>query len=349
MSVFILKPDEIGDFVIAAGAIHLLADHHGEENTALAVKSELAALARREFPRANIIGIPWQPRRKGQNQSLANLRSCFPVCRAMRRMEFDQVVCLRPARSHMQTLFFAAPRARERFASENTLLANGSLRRRVTESLMERFAGARLTPYPAPDGGLTSELLSHRNVVAAALGRAIGMEEILPRLRAFPYVGGGGWLLCPFSSRWTKDYSVERWNSALRGVLAQCSPQVIRLAAAPDQSSRLADFAGFMRRALPEFSVEILPPLPLDRFPEVVAGADLLLTVDTAAAHLACAIGAPAVIVHSGQHAGVYGPYSRTGRQVWLLGDRQRLGRERWQESVPPEMVSSAILRALGA
>ncbi|MGA1129843.1 MAG: glycosyltransferase family 9 protein, partial [Chthoniobacterales bacterium] len=88
---------------------------------------------------------------------------------------------------------------------------------------------------------------------------------------------------------------------------------------------------------------------PLDQFVASVARADLLLTVDTAAAHLACALDAPAVVIHSGQHPGVYGPYSRSGRQIWLLGDRARLGRKFWQDSVPPEAVSAAIERALGA
>ena len=334
---------------MATGAIHTMAAHHGEENTALAVKSELAALARREFPRANIVGIPWQPRRKGRNQSLANLRSCFPVWRRMRGMRFDQAVCLRSQRDHMQTFLFAAPRVRERFAPENVLAASGSPRRRLLEWWLSRVAGARLFPYPDRAESLASELSSHRNVVAAALGRTVGREEILPRLRAFPYVGGGGWLLCPFSSRPAKDYSVERWTSALGEVAAARAPRVIRLAAAPEQSSRLADFANSLRRALPGQPVEILRPVSLDRFPEAVAQTDLLLTVDTAAAHFACAIDAPAVIVHSGLHVGVYGPYTRSGRQVWLVADRKRAGPGRWQESIPPGAVGSAICRALGA
>ena len=54
MSVIILKPDEIGDFVIATGAIRLLAHRHGEEETTLVVKSELAPLAGFNHPQFTV-------------------------------------------------------------------------------------------------------------------------------------------------------------------------------------------------------------------------------------------------------------------------------------------------------
>ncbi len=349
MSVFILKPDDIGDFVIATGAIHLLADKHGAENTILAVKPKIAPLARQEFPRCKIIGIPWQPRRPGRSPAWVNLRLGFPVLRELFLLRVDQSVCLRSARSHLHTLFFAAPRASARFAAENVLLANGSPRRRFLEKCLDRCCNVQFSPYPAPADGLTSELSSHLAVVSAALGRSIENKDILPCLRGTSWTGGGGWLICPFSSRWSKDYAPERWVSALRKVGAVRSARVIRVAGAPEQSDRISEFAALLRLALPDCPVEALAPLPLDQFVASVARADLLLTVDTAAAHLACALDAPAVVIHSGQHPGVYGPYSRSGRQIWLLGDRERLGRKFWQDSVPPEAVSAAIERALGA
>jgi ADP-heptose:LPS heptosyltransferase len=346
---FVFKPDEIGDFVISTGAIRLLARERGEQNIALAVKSEIAPLARREFPQAEIIAIPWQPRRKGHNQTLANLRSCFPVWRRLRRLRVEQSVCLRSARSYLHVVLFAAPRAKQRFAAENVLLLNGSARRRMLETLLSRFGRTQLIPYPELGVAPTTELAAHRAVVAAVLDREIGQDEIMPSLVSAPWRGGSGWLLCPFSSRPSKDYDAGRWATALCEATKSATPAAISLTGSPDQAARLGDFAADLHRAGFTHPVEILPPLPLDAFPDAIAGADLVLTVDTAAAHFACATGAPAVIVHSGQHPGVYAPYSRNGRQKWLVGNRDKLGKQRWRESIPPENVSAAILRVLGA
>lgn len=348
MSVVILKPDEIGDFVISTGAIRLLARQHGEDETTLVVKSDIASLARREFPRAKIIELPWQPRRKGRNQTAANIRHCFPAWRRLRTLRVDQAVCLRSQRDYLQTLLFAAPAARQRFAPANNLLRRGRLRRRVAERLLVLFARPRLLPYPEVRGDPTSELASHRAVVSAALAREVGRDEIMPSLDSARWRGGEGWLLCPFSSRPSKDYSAARWVDALRGAVDRVRvPHVLRLAGGPGQAGRLEEFAALLRAAGIGCPVDVAPPAPLEKFPDLVASADLVLTVDTAAAHFACACRAPAVVVACGLHDGTYGPYSADGRQIWLVGDWAKRGREGWQETVSPADVAGAINRAL--
>lgn len=334
---------------MATGAIRLLVQERGEENTTLVVKSEIAPLAQREFPRAKIVGLPWQPRRKGRNRTMANIRSCFPAWRQLCRLRVGQSVCLRSRRDYLQTVLFAAPHAEQRFAPENVLARNGRPRRRLAEKLFVSFARPRIIPYPSSRGELPDELASHRSVVAAALGREIAVDQIMPSLSSARWRGGGGWLLCPFSSRPPKDYSVQRWTAALRAALQVCAPSVIRLAGAPEQSSRLQEFAAALRGAGIGCPVEVVPPAPLENFPDLIASADLVLTVDTAAAHLACACGAPAVIVACGLHEGVYGPYSPDGRQIWLVGDWAGRGRDGWQDTVPPETVAAAIKRASSA
>ena len=347
MSVVILKPDEIGDFLISTGAIRLLARHHGAENTVLVVKSEIAPLARREFPGAIIVELPWQARRKGHNQTAANIRHCFPAWRRLRALHVDQSICLRSQRDYLHTLLFAAPGARQRFAPENVLLRKGRWRRRAAEKLLFVLARPHILPYPELRGDPTSELASHRAVVSAALGREVQIAEIMPSLESSTWRGGGGWLLCPFSSRAAKDYAAANWVSVLREAVRAHSPRFIRVAGGPDQSARLDEFVALLLAAGIGCPVEVEPTGPLEDFADKVAVADLVLTVDTAAAHFACACRAPAVIVACGLHHGTYGPYSPDGRQVWLAGDWAARGRDGWQETVPPAEVAAAISRAL--
>jgi ADP-heptose:LPS heptosyltransferase len=347
VSVVILKPDEIGDFLISTGAIRLLMQHHGAENTTLVVKSEVVPLACREFPAVTIVDLPWQPRRKGHNQTAANIRHCFSTWRLLRALQVDQSICLRSQRDYLQTLLFAAPAARQRFAPENLLLHNGRWRRHAAEKLLLIFARPHILPYPESLGDLTSELVSHRALVSAALGREVTVDEIMPSLQSVAWRGGGGWLLCPFSSRPAKDYSAANWVSVLREAVRVHSPRVIRVAGGPDQSARLEEFAASLLAEGLGCPVEVEPPSPLENFPDKVAAADLVLTVDTAAAHFACACRVPAVIVACGLHHGTYGPYSPDGRQIWLAGDWAARGRDGWQDTVPPAEVAAAISRAL--
>ena len=348
MSVVVFKPDEIGDFVIASGAIRLLADAHGEENTTIVVKSEIAPLVRREFPKARVIELPWQPRRKGRNQALANIRHCRPVWRQLRGLRADLVVGLRSARDCLQTILFLAPRAKRRVAAENVLLRNGKLRRQLLELAVRSLGRTELLPYPPAPGELSCELAAHRLVVETCLGRPVSQDEISPRFSSASRNPGGYWLICPLSSRQIKNYSAERWAE----VLAKNSdllPGAIRVAGSPAQSGELDRFVAVLRSANLGCPVEQVAPAPLVDFPDLVAGAELVLTVDTAAAHFACAIDVPAVIVDSGNNPGVYGPNGRPERQVWLTADRKKFGRLRWQETVPPDLVAEAIRRALSS
>jgi len=349
VSVVILKPDEIGDFLLATGAIRLLAARHGEANTTLVVKKDIAPLAQREFPRARCIELPLQPRIKGHNQAAANIAHCFPVWLRLCSLRTDDVVCLRTRRDFLQTLFFASPLAARRFASENVLLRSGRVRRRWAENLLRQVRRPVIIPYPPLGKGMPAELASFRTVVSAALEREVAPAEVMPSLLSAPWRGGPDWLLCPFSSRPAKDYSVDRWAAALQQVEHLQRPRLLRLAGGPAQSERLEAFAVSLRSAGLSYPVEVQPPQPLAQFPDLVSQAGLVLTVDTAAAHFACATGAPAAIVASGLHDGVYGPYSPNGRQIWLTGDWAGSGRNGWQESVTSSHVADAIERAIGA
>jgi ADP-heptose:LPS heptosyltransferase len=144
-----------------------------------------------------------------------------------------------------------------------------------------------------------------------------------------------------------KDYSVQNWSAALREVSALAPVGGVRLAGGPSQRQRLEDFASALRTSIPALPVAVNEPEALPAFPDTVAGADLVLTVDTATAHLACALRSPAVVVACGVSPGIYGPYSPDGRQHWLVGDWERVGLRRWQETVTPPDVAAAIRRAV--
>ena len=349
MRILVFKPDEIGDFILASGCIRLLAREHGEENLILVVKSEIAPLARREYPRARVVALPLKERVRGVNKDAVNIYRCFPAWLRLCVTRVDAAICLRSTRDYVQTGIFLSPRARRRVACENLLARTGKAKRIAFEKWTKRIFRPAILAYPGPRPGVPSELEANRLVAAELLGRDVSDAEIMPRLESAAWRGGDFWLLCPFSSSWTKDYDAANWAAALRGVADIVPRGGIRLAGAPDQTARLEEFAGALRAAGVACPVAVETPGPLADFPGVVGGAGMVLTVDTAAAHVACSLGAPAVVVACGMHAGAYGPYSPNGRQSWIVGDWAALGHRRWQESVRAETVGEAIRRAARA
>ena len=345
MRFFVLKPDNIGDFLLACGAVRVMADTVGEGNLVLAVKTDVAPLVRREFPGAEVIGLTIRPKRKGRNTAAVNFSAGLPALHRLFGTRADVAICLRDKRTFLQTVYWLAPRAVRRVACENSLPRSKRGRWALWENGVRALFRPVLLPYPSPQPDVPSDLQAHRTVASEVLGRPVTEAEIMPRLRSARWTGGDFWLCCPFSSRPSKDLPAAPWAAAL-GACADLRPAGgLRLAGAPDQAERLAAFAGELKASGLSLPVSVAPAVSLAEFPDMVARAGLVLTVDTAAAHLACAVGTPAVIVASRKNEGVYAPYSPDGRQVWLMAGEGKS----WREAVRAEAIARTVRRVLPA
>ena len=78
MRVFILKPDAIGDFILASGCIRLIARKSGEENLVLAVRSDVASLAKSQFPKALVLPLTLREKRRILNVTTVNILHSLP-------------------------------------------------------------------------------------------------------------------------------------------------------------------------------------------------------------------------------------------------------------------------------
>lgn len=341
--LFILKPDNIGDFLLASGGIRALADAAGEENLLLAVKSDVAPLVRMEFSRAQILPLPIRPRKKGVNTTAINLFSCLPALLRLAGTRAEVAVCLRDKRTFLDTILWLAPRAGRRVACQSSMRRTKGGRWGWWERLVRAVFRPDFLPYPSPQPGLPSDLQAQGLVASAVLGRPLSKEELMPRLRCARWAGGKVWLCCPFSSRPSKDLPADTWAAALHACRDLWPEGGIRLAGAPDQAGRLASFAEELKAAGLSLPVHVAAAVSLAEFPDAVARAGLVLTVDTAAAHLACAVGTPAVIVASRKNEGIYAPYSAKGRQVWVMRGSGRS----WREELTADDIAQAVRHAL--
>ncbi len=345
MRVFIIKPDAIGDFILASGCVRLIAREVGEENLVLAVRSDVSPLAKSQFPKALVLPLTLREKRRILNVTTVNILHSLPSWLRMVCLRVDAALCLRSMRAYLHTIWFYTPRAKRRIACENLLLARPRVRRPAVENFVSRFFKPTLLPYPT-QGNLPSDIEANRVVAEKFLGRKIADAEISPSLvLPKPIPRSDRWLLCPFSSSTNKDYPAEKWAAALQILAPQRSNSPLHLAVGPNQQQQLAAFAQILRNAgIPNLVVD--PPTPLAEFLNSIAAARIVLTVDTAAAHMACALGSPAVIASAGQHPGVYAPYSRNSLQHWLIPP-PKLRKGEWREKLTPENLAGTIREIL--
>lgn len=341
MKIFILKPDGIGDFILATGAIRRLAREYGEENLVLCVHSIVAGLASAQFPRARVLALPLLGERRVLNLFLANLLRCLPVWGWLLRRKFHAAISLRHMRDYLMTFLFFSCRADRLAACENLLLRNQRKTRAIVEHTITRLRGVKTLPYPDENTPSPWELEAHRRVLQSILGTEVSLEDLLPSLNAQPKKGNY-WLLCPFSSMRSKDYPVNKWCEALTTLPPAKLPAEILLSGSPAQQPALEDFASQLQTAgIRSARVEIFPSL--QDFTNVVAGAGLLLTVDTAAAHIATALDRPALILFSGLHNGMFAPWSKSPRQCWLSPTPDP-SCKKWHQGIPASLTTEKIL-----
>jgi ADP-heptose:LPS heptosyltransferase len=345
LRVFILKPDAIGDFILATGCIRLLARELSEKNLIIAVRADVAPLAKAQFPQAEVIPLPLKEKRRLVNLATVNVVNCLPAWLRLVTLRVNAAICLRSMRAYLHTITFYLPQAKRRIACENLLLATPRMRRPAVENFVRSAFKPTLIPYP-PAGRLPTDVEANRLVAEEVLHRKVSDEEILPTLTPPREVSAKNhWLLCPFSSTKSKDYPAAAWAEALKLLDRERAEATLHLAAGPSQAERLHEFARTLQAA-GITNIHIAPPVPLPDFLQSIAEARLVLTVDTAAAHMACALDAPAVIVSAGQHPGVYAPYSKTGRQKWLL-PTPGLSKNEWREHLNPEKVADCVREVL--
>ena len=317
----------------------------GEKNLVIAVRADVAPLAKNQFPAAEVIPLPLREKRRVLNLATVNVIHCLPAWIRLLRLHVDAAVCLRSMRAYLHTITFYLPRAKRRIACENLLLTHPRVRRPAVEGFASHFFKTTLIPYPAK-GILPTDIEANRLVASELLQRDVTAVEILPSLKPpRRVIPKNRWLLCPFSSTKSKDYPAEFWAEALQDLTPERGDAALHLAAGPAQSERLQNFARTLEAAgLKNMAMD--PPVSLPDFLQATAEARLVLTVDTAAAHMVCALGTPALIVSAGQHPGVYAPYSKNGRQTWLIPP-PNLPKGEWRKYFTPEKMAASARHVL--
>jgi hypothetical protein len=227
-------------------------------------------------------------------------------------VSFERLVCLRHQRTAAYQVLLGSLHFGESFSVEN------DPRFLPAEEARGLPAPLRaLVPYPtSAPAGHCREIEAHRRIVERCLGRPVLPDEVTPVL-AMPAVKPSGALaFCPFSSTVIKDFPSESWLEVF-AALSWKGP--VQLCGTPADAARLERLAAALRAR--GWAAQIQPTPDLESLIATLAAARAVLGVDSAPAHLATALDRPGVFLIGGGHWGMFAPWQRSPRQVWLTNE----------------------------
>lgn len=338
----VFKPDGIGDFILATGCISFLAREIGEENLTICVRDLLAPLAAAQFPEATVIGMPVAEKRKTVNLFALNFIKCLPVWRQLREKPLDGAASLRHMRNYLQNFLFFSAKTDRFVACKNLLADNGRFSRVFVEHLVRTLRKVEEISYPEAKANLPTELEANRRVISQLVGREVPLETVLPALKSGALGDNGPWVCCPLSSMKSKDYPFASWREIFKELREEKGERELLLVGSGSQRKKLEELRAQLDD-IPNVRVEIPPTLPA--FVDRIAAARVVLTVDTAACHIAGALDKRCAVLFSGLHVGMFGPWQKTARQRWLQPELQP-GKTKWHSGITP-MRAATVVRDL--
>ena len=228
----------------------------------------------------------------------------------MFRRGVGKLICLRHHRQFRENIVIGAIPAGETWGANNSELCRepGQWLSSISFDHTYRY-------FPElPDE--PRDLARHRTVVGGYLGLAPDLIDIVPRMAAASVGSKRFASVSPFGRAAIRTFPYALLASAGRYVWHNHRLS-LRLLAPPDKASRCHDLAN---RLIQDgvSGVEVMVCVSLENLIEAVSESSLVLSVETATAHLATALDRPMVALLGGGHYGWFAPWVRSNRQKWL-------------------------------
>lgn len=298
----ILKLDRLGDAVLSLGAIRELLREFGGQETLLVVSTIAEPLFRAEFPEVELLVLP--PFCERYFPDL--LVFLWHHAARLRSISTETLVCLR--HQHSDYLHAIAMMINARRCHASRWKGNG-------EHTSLSFPRCLFSPYPDKSSTTCLELEAHRRVVESVLGSPVGVDEVLPALRNITVMDGGALLVCPVAGNPLRQYPADRLAEAI-GLFLQQWPDVPVQFCLPPGADRKHWEDAFTARCIPRGQWFV--PNDLEALVNLIACARIVLAPESAPAHIATALDKPGVFLLGGGHFGMFGPWRKGERQIWL-------------------------------
>ncbi|MCL4544707.1 MAG: glycosyltransferase family 9 protein [Chloroflexi bacterium] len=307
--ILIIKPDHLGDMILASPALYRLHSHlpQAEIVVAASTAGTPAALRTPGVSRVETVSFPGLGREPAAS-ALSRWVRLVMLARQWRG-RFDAALLLRddfywgaalatlagiPQRAGTATPE-CAPYLRATVPARREHAALHHLR------VVSHFLGVETPTGWSPDVGLHFVPLPAREEVKTARAQA-GL------LSGEPYV-----LLHPGAGAPVKLWSAQAWSRVARGIAEDYGLRTV-VVSGPQEEQLTAHIA----HLAPEAALAVPPPLSLDALAALMQGARAVLGVDSGPLHLAAALDVPSIRLFGPADARVFGPWADPSRHVSL-------------------------------
>jgi heptosyltransferase-3 len=344
--ILLIQLGDIGDVVLTTPAIKLLRRRFPDSEITVVLRDKAAGLLEEQPWINNVIPVA---KKKEPWHKAAAFHTCFFL--NLRRKRFDTAVDLRTGCRGAVLAVLSGARYRI-----GRLSADGSFLRRMLYTH---------TVQPDPDIELFEYAAQHHiNILAPLLGDPVKaprpelvvsparIEEAAVVMQAAGLPEGAPVVAVhPFSLWSYKEWAPEKWKQVIKH-LREKYRVLVAVTGAPEDKTRAAELVNGFRQGV----FNLAGKTPLGLFPALLKMCTLVVGVDTAALHIAAAVGTRTV--------GIFGP-SRTA--VWAPGEPDHLtavksfpcvpcagkgcentGRSRCLDELPAREVTILIEKFLG-
>lgn len=318
-----VKLDGIGDFVLATSLLRFIQKRAPAAQATLFVRQPVGELARQQFPRWEVVELPARGR---------PLRHLLLELETRHRLTglpaFDLLVDLRAYRGFADSVMSSWIPARCKVAVENQLARatpRSAIPREASlyDHLLPPIAAGGAAPedqgaylalaqFLFPDEtigpGDLRPALAATAAAQAALGERLAAECGFDPRRPFL-------LVCPGARATIREYPAERLATAIAGVLDRHPLPVVLAGGAADRNLAGAVAAQLAGRGP---ATDLTGKLSLSEHATLTSLARVTVAMETASAHIACALGVPGVALIGGGHYGLFAPWGESPTFRWL-------------------------------
>lgn len=301
----IFKPDGIGDFILATGAIRWIVQHE-QRPIVLLTSFDAFDLARTQFPDLLVYSLPGSVRRKSFD-SLAYLKKAWQLAS---RYGGSELVCLRHSLNQNDHIVLRWLQPKRSFGTVNSPIAP------ALPAGAPTFTFSDPIQYPPARDDLPAEVCAHHDVLRACYtrGEAIASETMFPFLQVDRGRPTPRLAIFPSTNLRLRNFPLERLAGVVNSLDRSLYSDIAVCGSAYDHQlmQRFHALLDAKTDAQLIQTKSILEVIPL------IESSAAVLTMDSAPAHIAICFGTPSVSILAGGQYGHFAPYGNPDTNVWL-------------------------------
>ena len=318
--IALVKLDGIGDFVLATTFLQIFKNQAAGSDVTLFCRRPVGEIARQQFPAWTVFELP------ARQTSLKSIYFNGPTRRRLKSQQpFDLLVDLRASRDMGDSAVASWIPAKTKIALQNAYPESLAWVKCPAE---ERIYD-KLLPLPDyEDSGAARDIQNHRLLAEYFFPNLPDCRSALPKLavtqlekerlaqRFSPKLDGHFLLVCPGASSPIREYPVKSLAAAIFQVLKEQAVSVVIAGGKSDARTTVPLTEALKGATVP---INLSGRLNLAEHVTLISLSSAVLTMETSHAHIAGALGIPAVVILGGGHYGIFAPWGESQNFRWLV------------------------------